>query len=63
MTTGKKIGLWCFILTEIIIIVFSIWVIIENKTDLIIPLVTCQTAVMGITWGAKASSNFAGVKK
>jgi len=58
MTQGKIIGLIAFILMEIIIIFFSVWIFIRNDLSYINAIIASQTGVLTIVWGAKASSNF-----
>ena len=64
-TLGKKLGKIAFYIAEIISIILLlsliIFMFIEKKINsgLFSNLLLFQGTVLGITWGAKASSNFA----
>ena len=68
-TEGKKLGRVAFWLTEclmalvilVVLIDYFIWHKFDpaRVIDVVKDMVTAQTFVLGITWGAKASSNFA----
>jgi hypothetical protein len=73
LSHGKKIGMAAFIIFEIIsilsIVIFGYYLYgsiyyLRQLTDfsqvvaVISTILTTQTLVVGITWGAKASSNF-----
>jgi hypothetical protein len=68
MTTGKKIGLVAFVISEILVVFTLIVITIGFLTDheiekgILSNLLLFQGAVFTVVWGAKASSNFA-VKK
>jgi len=68
MTTGKKIGLEWSRLCLIFIAVLMIIIIVEYiRTGKILPMTTAvlgyAMAGLGITWTAKATSNFAQSRK
>jgi len=59
MSLGKKLGTIAFYVTEILILVFSAWIMVKGHHQHITAIIGSQTGLMTVVWASKASSNFA----
>jgi hypothetical protein len=64
MSVGKKIGLFAFVVSEILSVIFTIIILFfvfksgQLDASLISAVLLFQGSVFTVVWGAKASSNF-----
>lgn len=65
-TEGKKLGKIAFYLSELIVVILVVAVAIgfvKAEAEIITAVLLFQGTIFSVTWGAKASANFAKGKK
>lgn len=60
MTIGKKIGVWAFIISEILAVSFVVVCLILKilNADIVTAVLLFQGTIFSVVWGAKATKNF-----
>jgi len=60
---GKKLGTIAFIIAELLIITFSLWIMIIGQHKYLSAIIGSQTGLLTVVWASKASANFAKGRK
>jgi len=60
LTIGKKIGIWAFVISEILAVGFLVVCLILKilSADIVTAILLFQGTIFSVVWGAKASKNF-----